>query len=351
METTEFIIEHIKELRLYIKVLWIGSNLKTAIDKLTDSILKTKLNKSIIFLEWTPGYFTFEYDKFKSVYLPRCEDFHTETSQKCIYEMSKNVKLVWSELRNIANPAFEVIYKMNFDQNSYENLLRIFKNNIGKPNIDTACHWLKQNDVWRRWLPSNSDKKNIYIGGIFPLSGVTYNAHGIVLAARMAQDAINHNSSILKDYNLKLLVNDGQCHADMVLKTFIDYIYHNEYRDLIGILGPACSDTLEPLAGVSKHYSTVVISYSAEGSTFSDRSRYPYFFRSNGENDQYKQVYLRLFQELNWNRVAALTEDGQKYTEYISSMGNLLETNGINLIANVKFSSNRKESSLIRVGM
>ena len=30
-------------------------------------------------------------------------------------------------------------------------------------------------------------------------------------------------------------------------------------------LGPACSDTVEPLAGVAKHFRTVVITYSAEG--------------------------------------------------------------------------------------
>ena len=33
------------------------------------------------------------------------------------------------------------------------------------------------------------------------------------------------------------------------------------FRSTIGILGPACSDTVEPIAGVSKHFKTVVISY------------------------------------------------------------------------------------------
>jgi hypothetical protein len=47
---------------------------------------------------------------------------------------------------------------------------------------------------------------------------------------------------------------------------------------------------MEPLAGVTKHFRTVVISYSAEGSSFSDRSKYPYFFRTIGENAQYKSV-------------------------------------------------------------
>ena len=53
-------------------------------------------------------------------------------------------------------------------------------------------------------------------------------------------------------------------------------------------LGPACSDTAEPLAGVAKHFKTIVISYSAEGSSFNDREKYPYFFRTIGENKQFQ---------------------------------------------------------------
>ncbi len=55
--------------------------------------------------------------------------------------------------------------------------------------------------------------------------------------------------------------------------------------------GPACTDTVEPIAGVSKHFRTVVVTYSAEGSIAADdgsESQYPYFFRTIAENKQYK---------------------------------------------------------------
>ncbi|PNF24229.1 hypothetical protein B7P43_G15826 [Cryptotermes secundus] len=115
---------------------------------------------------------------------------------------------------------------------------------------------------------------------------------------------------------------------------------------LAGHPGPACSDTVEPLAGVTKHFRTVVISYSAEGSTFSDRSKYPYFFRTIGENTQYKFVYLQLFQKLGWEQVAALTEDGHKYTEYISHTQDLLQANGITFVVNRKFPRDREKASM-----
>lgn len=93
------------------------------------------------------------------------------------------------------------------------------------------------------------------------------------MGAAMAQEAIEKNSTILPDYQLEILAADGQCKADLELKTFIDYIVEKHYEHLVGVLGPACSDTLEALAGVSKHYNTLVVSYSAEGATFSDREK------------------------------------------------------------------------------
>ena len=44
------------------------------------------------------------------------------------------------------------------------------------------------------------------------------------IAAKMAARAVNRNDTILKDYSLSLLAYDGQCRADMVMKSFIEYI-------------------------------------------------------------------------------------------------------------------------------
>lgn len=57
------------------------------------------------------------------------------------------------------------------------------------------------------------------------------------LAAQMAVDAINRNETILRDYDLKLLVADGQCSADMVMKSFIDYLRFKHFNRMVGILG------------------------------------------------------------------------------------------------------------------
>jgi hypothetical protein len=60
-------------------------------------------------------------------------------------------------------------------------------------------------------------------------------------------------------------------------------------------------------------------------------------------------VYLQLFQKLGWEQVAALTEDGQKYTEYISQMQDLFQANGITFVANRKFPRDREKASMFKV--
>ena len=119
-----------------------------------------------------------------------------------------------------------------------------------------------------------------------------HHSPSLTSVAQMAVEDVNTDTAVLSNYKLVLSINDGKCEADVVMKKFIDIIKtkdNTRFRSTVGMLGPACSDTVEPIAGVSKHFRTVVISYSAEGSISSDnRQDYPYFFRTIAENKQYK---------------------------------------------------------------
>lgn len=57
-----------------------------------------------------------------------------------------------------------------------------------------------------------------------------------------------------------------------------------------------------------------------------------------------------MFKKFQWKRVAALTEDGQKYTEYISLMQEDLEKHKVEFIANKKFPRERKTEDMKWVG-
>ncbi|XP_012274072.1 uncharacterized protein LOC105696282 isoform X2 [Orussus abietinus] len=350
---TGFVRDQIDTLELYVRVAWVGPNLKHLVKSLTKEYLQdsgASSGKSLVLLHWTPSSVVPSDREFVSLVFPKCSaKFGSKSS--CHFESSRLVKLAWARLESVAKFAYEAINRVKFTGDMYEDLVARFNNFSGEASEDRiACDWLKENLNYTlaKWMPNNADKNTLIVGGIFPMSGTSYTEKSIVIAAKMAKEAINVNNSVLRDYNLTLLASDGQCKSDMVMKSFIDYIVHNYYEKLVGVLGPACSETVEPLVGVSKHYKTVIISYSAEGSSFNDRSKYPYFFRTIGENKQYKHVYLQLLQRLGWRRVAALTEDGQRYTEYISYMQDMLRDNGIVFIANIKFPRERETDVMTR---
>jgi hypothetical protein len=53
----------------------------------------------------------------------------------------------------------------------------------------------------------------------------------------MAINAVNNNPDVLRDYTLGLTALDGQCKADAVMRSFIDYIRTPTYNQMAGILG------------------------------------------------------------------------------------------------------------------
>ena len=50
-------------------------------------------------------------------------------------------------------------------------------------------------------------------------------------------------------------------------------------------------------------------------------------------------VYKELLRQLQFKRVASLTEAGQKYSEYISLLHDMLQESGVTFVSNRKFPS------------
>lgn len=59
-----------------------------------------------------------------------------------------------------------------------------------------------------------------------------------------------------------------------------------------------------------------------------------------------RPVYLQLLQKLNWKRLAALTEDGQKYTEYVAKLQDLLTSKNFTFVMNRKFPPDRDKDAM-----
>lgn len=90
---------------------------------------------------------------------------------------------------------------------------------------------------------------------------------------------------IKRPYKLEI-GNDptDECLPDKVLARYIKPFSNR--KTVIGVAGPQCSEVIEPIGIISKNFKMLTITYSAEGISFADRTNYPYFFRTIGENSQ-----------------------------------------------------------------
>ncbi|XP_047475227.1 atrial natriuretic peptide receptor 2-like isoform X2 [Penaeus chinensis] len=351
-----FLVDQVMDQHLRVRVAWIGPNLNHQF------LCTFRSPKPLMFFDWWPNQLS-NLEEFMPVSFPPCSSYKgMNSSYLCNYELHSLKKMIWRNLPETAKVAVELVKRFYLSEEDYRELLSLYTNMtstcgrnaslITKPQSeiieDVACQWLQRShsngtEVWVDWLPHDYAAKTVlWIGGIFPVNSKKNNGFTsatLLRAAYMATDRVNNNSEILQDYDIKLMVQNGGCKSEYVLASFIHYVRSETgsppLEQMIGILGPACSDTVEPLAGVAKHFYTVVLSYSAEGAIFNDREKYPYFFRTIPENKMYGFVYSELFKVFEWKQVASLTEDCNKYSEYLTLLQNMLPK-GVNLV-NRKF--------------
>ncbi|KAG7155890.1 Tyrosine-protein kinase transforming protein ros-like [Homarus americanus] len=304
---------------------------------------------------------------------PRCEDgrhcatlfvgsFNTYTHflKKQVDEEQLLVRIAW--IGPNLDPHFLCTFRESkpisirrfyLRQEDYQELLSMYEDRIGtcsnnttllaQPNNqimeEIACEWLQRNHsddtvVWKNWLSHDYYAKTIlWIAGIFPMSSeknIGFSSHTLVNAAELAYHNVNSNDNVLQDFEIDVLNQNGGCKSEDVLTAFIRYVRrdssHLTFEQMIGVLGPACSETVEPLAGVAQTFNTIVLSYSAEGAIFNDQEKYPNFLRTIPENKLYGTVYFKLFKKFGWKKVATLTEDSNKYSAYLNLLRNRLPT-------------------------
>ncbi|KAG0710468.1 Insulin-like peptide receptor [Chionoecetes opilio] len=332
-----FLKEQVEKESLLVRLAWVGPNLTPQF------LCFFRGNKPIMFFDWWPNSLSNQ-DNFMPVSFPSCYSSYSVDPYLCNYELHALKKYMWKDLQKSAKPAVEAVRRFFLSEQYYRELISNFTTRnqncssnttaVQLPNQsqlvdEVACNWLKAGGkrVWYEWLPVQHDAKTVlWIGGIFPMSNessVGFSSKSLVNAARLAYQRINKNPDILLDYEIKVINLNGGCRRETVLTAFMHHIRKEsgdmDFAQMIGILGPACSDTVEPLVGVAETFKTVVMSYSAEGAIF-NYSKFPYFFRTIPENKIYGTVYKKLFEQLQWKQVGALTEDSNKYSEYLSDL-------------------------------
>ena len=64
-------------------------------------------------------------------------------------------------------------------------------------------------------------------------------------------------------------------------------------------------------------------------------------------NSHGRHAYLAALKKFGWKKVAALTQDGSKYSHYMSSLQDVFQENGIDFVLNRKFPRDTMDMSLV----
>ena len=62
----------------------------------------------------------------------------------------------------------------------------------------------------------------------------------------------------------------------------------------------------------------------------------------------FRHAYIATFRQLGWKKVAALTQDGAKYSDYISALQDEFQNNDIEFVMNRKFPKESTDMSMVR---
>lgn len=106
-----------------------------------------------------------------------------------------------------------------------------------------------------------SKKKNLYVGGIFPMVGGWPGGQACLPSAIMALNEVNTKASILPNYRLNLNWFNSECNPGKGVSNLYEMIFNKKKNqdDIIMLLGPGCSDVSSSVAEVANHWNLTVV--------------------------------------------------------------------------------------------
>ena len=200
--STKSVLKHILEEGLKVQVAWLGDHLDSVIAHFTTAEVP------FLLLHYTPSTLILKY-QLRSVMFPACKDpllRRDGSDAHCVYAPNRLAKVVWSPVQNEApslyrflpgeSPEFYLIFfsikrfiqHFGFSYSEYVQLLTTYNTHLesgGSPGDyqDVACSWLQtptagDSTIYRDKMSNFpfQDKPELYIGGIFPITGSKYKA-------------------------------------------------------------------------------------------------------------------------------------------------------------------------------
>ena len=147
----------------------------------------------------------------------------------------------------------------------------------------------------------------------------------LFLAAELATEMANRNSSVLPGYRLNLLYGDSGCSIPFrAVEAFAKPLSRSvagEVSPIVGVIGPTCSLSSLSVAAISGRSEVALINIPTAGThRLQDRTRYPYSFSILDSSNLLAKGLVSLAQSSDWGKVALFYDTSREYFLSIAQM-------------------------------
>lgn len=169
-DDTNFVVDHINELKLYAKIVWFGDNLRYVTQALYKQNIdkRSSQQKSFIVLHWTPSEIIDVDIEYETISMPRCEQFFSGNSKNsmCKYELTPILMYCSKQLTEVTaiDKVFSII---NFNQTNEKYLLQMY-NKLTDMQLSRQSETQTSTNIAGNFVPIDhivngaSDKESIF---------------------------------------------------------------------------------------------------------------------------------------------------------------------------------------------
>ena len=162
-------------------------------------------------------------------------------------------------------------------------------------------------------------------------------SNATIEGAYLAISDINNRSDVLTDYRLELVAAESACNIDWVgVINLIHNLYYAERKQIVGIVGPKCSDSAKSVAYLTGRPEIALLNvHFGSAPELANRNLYPYSYGIRPPTSVAVDAIVALFSYKKWTRASVLYNP-KMLVDYNSF---LLFEQKIAGIANISFTS------------
>eukprot|EP00079_Xenopus_tropicalis_P010877 XP_002936167.3 PREDICTED: vomeronasal type-2 receptor 26-like [Xenopus tropicalis] len=188
-------------------------------------------------------------------------------------------------------------------------------------------------NTWRETFMARPEKEL----AVLPVSSFQHYRH--FLAAIFAIEEINSNQNILPNVTLGFHIHDSRANERKAISSTFsmltgssDYVPNykcTQNRIPSAFIGHLLSSVSNVMYQITSIYGFPQVSYGAVDPAFSDRIRFPLFYRTVPSETAQYQVIIQLIKAFNWNWVGMISSDDETHQKASEEMKTEIIRNGI----------------------